>query len=105
MSNRLMLTGVRVQRHDLKQHKGRAGVPFSQLLTVHLKSVRLKELLIAVGVTGVVAHVGRRHLGDVQRAVVSEVLAEGVENIKGEGGRQRQRQRETLNDGRRIRRS
>lgn len=47
-------------------------------LTVHLKGVRLKELLVAVGVTGVVPHVGGGHLGDVQRAVVSKVLAEGA---------------------------
>lgn len=80
-------------------------VTCSQPLTVHLKSVRLKELLVAVSVAGVVAHVGRRHLGDVQRAVVSKVLAEGTENIKGEGGRRRKRQRETLSNRRHIRRS
>lgn len=90
--------------HDLKQHKETAEVTFWQPLTVHLKSVRLEELLVAVSVTGVVAHVGRRHLGDVQRAVVSKVLAEGAENIKGEGGRRRKRQRETLNNRRHIRR-
>lgn len=80
-------------------------VTCSQPLTVHLKSVRLKELLVAVSVAGVVAHVGRRHLGDVQRAVVSKVLAEGTENIKGQGGRRRKRQRETLSNRRHIRRS
>lgn len=87
MSNRLLLTSVHVHltAHDLKQYKETAEVTFSQPLTVHLKSVRLKELLVAVSVTGVVAHVGRRHLGDVQRAVVSKVLAEGTENIKGGG--------------------
>lgn len=47
-------------------------------LTVHLKAVRLEKLLIAVGVTCVVAHVGGGHLGDVQRAVISKVLAEGA---------------------------
>lgn len=53
-------------------------------LTVHLEGVRLKELLIAVGVTGVVTHVGGCHLGDVQRAVIAKVLARGSgEKIRG----------------------
>lgn len=50
-----------------------------RLLTVHLKSVGLKKFLVAIGVTGVVAHVGRRHLGDVQRAVISKILPEREE--------------------------
>lgn len=70
----------------LSNTKRQRMVTLSQPLTVHLKSVRLKELLVAVSVAGVVAHVGRRHLGDVQRAVVSKVLAEGTESIKGGGG-------------------
>lgn len=43
-------------------------------LTVHLKRVGLEKLLVAVGMTGVVAHVCRGHLGDVQRAVIPKVL-------------------------------
>jgi len=43
-------------------------------LTIHLKSVGLKEFLVAVSVTAVVAHVDRGHLGDVEWAVISKVL-------------------------------
>lgn len=57
--------------------------PVSQPLTVHLKSVGLEKFLIAVCVTGVVAHVGRCHLGDVQRAVISKVLPDRVRNKRG----------------------
>lgn len=59
---------------------------FSQPLTVHLKSVGLEKFLVAVCVTGVVAHVGRCHLGDVQRAVISKVLPDRVRNKRGGGG-------------------
>lgn len=39
---------------------------FWQPLTIYLKSVSLKKFLEAIGMTGIVAHVGRRHLGDVE---------------------------------------
>jgi len=34
--------------------------------TIHLKNVGLKQFLISISMTGVVAHVGCGHLGDVQ---------------------------------------
>lgn len=46
-------------------------------LTIHLESVGLKQFLVTVGMAGVVAHVGRGHLGDVQWAIISKVLPEG----------------------------
>lgn len=49
-------------------------VSLRQRLTVHLQSVRLKKFLVAISMTGIIAHVSRGHLGDVQRAVVSKVL-------------------------------
>lgn len=45
-----------------------------QPLTVHLQSVGLKKFLVAISMTGIIAHVSRGHLGDVQRAVISKVL-------------------------------
>lgn len=35
-------------------------------LTVHLKSVGLKQFFISISITGVVAHVGSGDLGEVQ---------------------------------------
>lgn len=35
-------------------------------LTIHLESVGLKQFLVTIGMTGIVAHVGCGHLGDVQ---------------------------------------
>lgn len=55
---------------------------FRQFLTIHLKSVGLKKFLVAIGMTGVVGHVGRGHLGDIQRAIISKVLPKG-ESEKG----------------------
>ena len=43
-------------------------------LTIHLKGVGLKKLLISICVTCIVAHVGRGHLGDVQRTIVAKIL-------------------------------
>lgn len=51
-------------------------VSVRQPLTVHLQSVGLKKFLVAISVTGIIAHVSRGHLGDVQRAVISKVLPE-----------------------------
>lgn len=51
-------------------------VSVQQPLTVHLQSVGLKKFLVAISVTGIIAHVSRGHLGDVQRAVISKVLPE-----------------------------
>lgn len=62
---------------------------FWQPLTVHLKSVGLKKFLVAIGMTGIVAHVGRSHLGDVQRAVISKVLPEREKVNKRERERER----------------
>lgn len=45
-------------------------------LTIHLKSVGLKKLLVSICMTRIVAHVGRSHLGDVQRTVVAVILPE-----------------------------
>lgn len=44
------------------------------VLTIHLKHMCLAEVLVAVGVAAVVAHVDGRHFRDVQGAVVPEVL-------------------------------
>lgn len=71
----------------LSQQKQAMWVLFSQPLTVHLKSVGLEKFLVAVCVTGVVAHVGCCHLGNVQRAVISKVLPDRVRNKRG-GGKQ-----------------
>lgn len=67
---------------------------FWQPLTIHLKSVGLKKFLVAIGVTGIVAHVGRCHLGDVQRAVISKVLPDREKVNK----REREREKGTLNN-------
>lgn len=50
------------------------GIVFWLPLTIHLKSVGLKKLLISICVTRIVAHVGRSHLGDVQRTIIAEIL-------------------------------
>lgn len=44
----------------------------------------LAEVLVAVGVAAVVSHVDGRHLGDVQGAVVSEVLQFSKEDSGGD---------------------
>lgn len=75
----ILLIAANIEQHTTSNDTQTLRRP----LTVHLKGVRLKELLIAVSMTGVVAHVGGRHLGDVQRAVVSEILAEGAWRKRG----------------------
>lgn len=52
------------------------------LLTIHLKDVGLIQLFIAVGMTGVIAHVNSCYLGDVEGIVFSEVLY-GKQDRKG----------------------
>lgn len=47
--------------------------------------MRLAEVLVAVGVATVVPHVDGRHLGDVQGAVVPEVLEGSIEESGGGG--------------------
>lgn len=44
------------------------------LLTIHLKDVGLIQLFIAVGMTGVIAHVNSCYLGDVEGIVFSKIL-------------------------------
>lgn len=69
----------------IEQHVSSNDTQTLRHLTVHLKGVRLEELLIAVGVTGVVSHVGGRHFGYVQRTVISKVLAERMKKINKRG--------------------
>lgn len=52
------------------------------LLTIHLKDVGLIQLFIAVGVTGVIAHVNSCYLGDVERIIFSKIL-NGTKDRKG----------------------
>lgn len=65
---------------------------FPDPLTIHLKSVGLIKFLVAVGMTGIVAHVGRGHFGDVQRAIIPKVLAEG----------EKWKRNKTLNDFKKV---
>lgn len=44
------------------------------LLTIHLKDVGLIQLFVAVGMTGVIAHVNSCYLGDVEGIVFSKIL-------------------------------
>lgn len=44
------------------------------LLTIHLKDVGLIQLFIAVGMTGVIAHVNSCYLGDVEGIIFSKIL-------------------------------
>lgn len=44
------------------------------LPTIHLQGVRLEELLVSVGMAGVVSHVSRGHLGDVQTSLIAKIL-------------------------------
>lgn len=46
----------------------------------------LAEVLVAVGVAAVVSHVDGRHFGDVEGAVVPEVLECSREDSGGDGG-------------------
>lgn len=52
------------------------------LLTIHLKDVGLIQLFIAVGMTGVIAHVNSCYLGDVEGIVFSKIL-NGTKDRKG----------------------
>lgn len=61
------------------------------LLTIHLQHMCLAQVLVAVGVAAVVAHVDGRHLGDVQGAVVPKVLQQE--------GRVRRRQMREIGGG------
>lgn len=65
-------------------------------LTIDLKSVGLKQFLVAIGMTGVVAHVGRSHLGDVQRAIISKILPEANNEERESEKKGRVRERQTL---------
>lgn len=47
----------------------------NELLTIYLKNVGLKQLLVSISMTAVVAHVGGSHFGNIQGAVISEILA------------------------------
>lgn len=46
----------------------------ASVLTIHLQHMGLAQVLIAVCMAAVVAHVNCCHLGDVQGAVVTKVL-------------------------------
>lgn len=46
----------------------------------------LAEILVAVGVAAVVSHVDGRHFGDVEGAVIPEVLECSREDSGGDGG-------------------
>lgn len=48
-----------------------------------MESVRLEKFLVAVGVAGVIAHVGGANLGEVQGAVVAKVLFEAKTKAAG----------------------
>lgn len=52
------------------------------LLTIHLKDVGLIQLFIAVGMTGVIAHVNSCYLGDVEGIIFSKIL-NGTKDRKG----------------------
>lgn len=63
-------------QHPIVSDIKHTGIVFWFPLTIHLKSVGLKKLLISICVTRIVAHVGCSHLGDVQRTIIAEILLE-----------------------------